>query len=104
MSCRGGWNKYMNEKLSFNLITVTPLALWGYISIGLSRIKNILPSEQRLNVLIISIFTYLVLIFYYTLLILYLKKSSIDSTKHQGYCIACLVIGFVFFIVSSLVF
>lgn len=93
----------MNEKLSFNLLTVVPLALWGYISLGLSKMKNMLPSEQQLNVCIISIFVYLIFIFYYTLLILYLKKSSIDSAKHQKYCIVCLVTGSAF-IMSSLVF
>ncbi|KSV59616.1 hypothetical protein [Acetivibrio ethanolgignens] len=93
----------MNQKLSLNLLTVGPFALWGYIALGLSRMRDMIPSEQRLDTYIISVFVYLIFVFYYTLLILYLKKDSIDNVKYQKYCIACLVIGFVF-LASSLVF
>lgn len=65
----------MNEKLLFNFLTIVPFALWTYIALGLSRVKNMLPSEQGLNICIISIFVYLIFVFYYTLLILHLKKA-----------------------------
>lgn len=93
----------MNKKLSFNFLTIVPFALWTYIAFGLSRVKNIFPSEQRLNICIISIFVYLIFVFYYTLLILHLKKSAIDNVKYRRYCIVCIVIGSVF-LMSSLVF
>lgn len=93
----------MNKKLLWNLLTVVPFALWGYIALGLGRIKNMLPLEQRLNIGIISVFVYLILAFYYGLLIWHLKKSSMDNAKYQKYCIVCLVVGFAF-LMSSFVF
>lgn len=93
----------MNKELLFNFLTIVPLALWGYIALGLNRIKNMLLLEQRLNICIISIFVYFIFILYYTLLILYLKKSSIDNVKRKKYCIVCLVTGFIF-LFSSLAF
>ena len=71
----------MNKKILVNLFTIVPFALWGYIALGLSRIKNVLFSEQRLNIYIISIFIYLILVFYYILLILYLKRSLINANS-----------------------
>lgn len=86
----------MNQELLFNLLTIVPFALWGYIALGLNRMKYMLLSEQRLNIYIVSIFIYFIVVFYYTLLMLYLKKSSIDNEKRKKYCIVCLVTGFVF--------
>lgn len=93
----------MNKKILLNLFTIVPFALWGYIAVGLNRTKNVLPSEQHFDLYIISIFVYLIFIFYYTLLILHLKKNSIDNVKHQKYCIVCIVIGSAF-LISPLAF
>ncbi len=90
----------MDKKILVNLFTIVPFALWGYIALGLSRIKNVLLSEQRLNVYIISIFIYLILVFYYTLLILYLKRSLINNVNCPKICFVCLGMGCVFLICS----
>ena len=92
----------MNKKILVNLFTIVPFALWGYIALGLSRIKNVLFSEQRLNIYIISIFIYLILVFYYILLILYLKRSLINNVNSLKMCNVCLAIGCVFLICSFL--
>lgn len=92
----------MNKKILVNLFTIVPFALWGYIALGLSRIKNVLFSEQRLNIYIISIFIYLILVFYYILLILYLKRSLINNVNSLQMCHVCLAIGCVFLICSFL--
>lgn len=66
----------MNKKILVNLFTIVPFALWGYIALGLSRIKNVLFSEQRLNIYIIS-YIYLsnIGILLYIVDIIFKKKS-----------------------------
>lgn len=74
----------MNQELLFNLLTIVPFALWGYIALGLNRMKYMLLSEQRLNIYIVSIFIYFIVVFYYTLLMLYLKKALLTMKNAKS--------------------
>ena len=87
----------MNNKLSINLLTIAPLALWGYMSISLNRMMNVLPPEHVLDAYITSVLMYVILALYYIVLRMHLK-NSVDNAKQQKYCIACLAIGLVFLV------
>lgn len=90
-------------KKLLNLFTVAPLVLWGGTSSSISRVlMNIISVDQRLSILFAFILMYIIFIFYYVLLISYLRIYSNDTYKYKLYCAICLVVGTAFTIFSLL--
>ncbi len=93
----------MNRNMAYNFLAIAPLALWSYISVGLSRIKNGIAPESRVDLAVIHIVTWCMFVCYYILSMLFHRKNQISGTKYTRYSVVCLATGSVFSLVSFFV-